>query len=164
LLESLPFVRRGPVAAIGHSLGGHNAVFTAFVDSRIGVVVSSCGLDSFLDYYDGKESVWLPEKGWTQTRYMPRLAEYRGRLKEIPYDFHELIAGLAPRRVLLIAPQRDENFRAASVDRIAAAARPVFELYGAGDHLRVLHPDCGHDFPLEQREAAYEWLANALRD
>lgn len=162
LLESLPFVRSGPVGAIGHSLGGHNAVFTAFLDQRVGVVVSNCGLDSFLDYYEGDERVWLPEKGWTQTRYMPRLAQYRGRLEQIPFDFHELVAGLAPRPVLLIAPQRDENFRAASVDRIAAAARPVFELFGKPERLRAVHPECGHDFPKEMREAAYEWIEQAL--
>jgi hypothetical protein len=164
LLESLPFVRRGSVGAIGHSLGGHNAIFTAFHDDRIGVIVSSCGLDSFLDYYDGNEQVWQPEKGWTQTRYMPRLANYRGKLEEIPFDFHELVAGLAPRRVLLIAPLHDENFRAASVDRIANSARPVFELYGVAERLRVLHPDCGHDFPLEMRQAAYEWIERTLQE
>ena len=27
---------------------------------------TSCGLDSFLDYFGGAEKVWLPEKGWTQ--------------------------------------------------------------------------------------------------
>ncbi|MFN5708895.1 MAG: alpha/beta hydrolase family protein [Planctomycetota bacterium] len=164
LLASLPYVRPGPVGAIGHSLGGHNAVFTAFLDQRVGVVVSSCGLDSFLDYYGGNERVWMPEKGWTQTRYMPRLAQYRGRLEQIPFDFPELVAGLAPRPVLLIAPQRDENFRAASVDRIAAAARPVFELSGKPERLRVLHPECGHDFPREMREAAYEWIEQAFRE
>ena len=35
LLESLPFVRRGKLAAIGHSLGGHNAIFTAILDPRL---------------------------------------------------------------------------------------------------------------------------------
>ena len=136
LLESLPFVKRGAFGAIGHSLGGHNAVFTSVFDERIQVVVSSCGLDSFLDYYGGDEKVWLPEKGWTQTRYMPRLSQYRGRLAEIPFDFHELIGALAPRHVLLIAPLLDSNFRAESVDRIAAAARPVFSLYEHPERLR----------------------------
>ena len=83
---------------------------------------------------------------------------------QIPFDFPELVAGLAPRPVLLIAPQRDENFRAASVDRIAAAARPVFELSGKPERLRVLHPECGHDFPREMREAAYEWIEQAFRE
>ena len=54
LLETLPYVKRGPVGAIGHSLGGHNSVYTAVFEPRIGVVVSSCGLDSYIDYKDGK--------------------------------------------------------------------------------------------------------------
>jgi len=163
LLESLPFVKRGGFGAIGHSLGGHNAVYTSVFDDRIQVVVSSCGLDSFLDYYGGAEKMWLPEQGWTQTRYMPRLADYRGRLHEIPFDFHELVGALAPRRVLIIAPRRDHNFQAESVDRIASAAREVYKLYGKPDRLRIEHPECGHDFPRPMREAAYELFDTVLR-
>jgi hypothetical protein len=162
LLESLPFVKPGALGAIGHSLGGHNAVYTGVFDDRIKVVVSSCGLDSFLDYYRGDEKVWLSEKGWTQTRYMPGLAAYRGRLAEIPFDFHELIGALAPRSVLIVAPLKDHNFRADSVDRIAAAARRVYTLYGHPERLRIEHPDCGHDFPQEMREAAYKLFDSIL--
>jgi dienelactone hydrolase len=155
-LESLPFVDGKAMGAIGHSLGGHNSVYTAVFDERLKVVVSSCGLDSFLDYYGGKEANWAPEKGWCQTRYMLKLAEYKGRLAEIPFDFHELVGALAPRHVLIIAPKEDHNFQAASVDRIAAAARPVFKLYDKPDRLRVEHPDGGHDFPPAMREEAYK--------
>lgn len=163
LLQSLPFVESDSLAAIGQSLGGHNSVFTGVWDDRLKVIVSSCGLDSFLDYYSGNERVWMPEQGWTQTRYMPRLADYRGRLEEIPFDFHELIAALAPRYVLIIAPISDSNFQADSVDRVIAAARPVFGLYGVPDHLQVEHPDCDHDFPDAMREKAYQLLDNVLR-
>jgi dienelactone hydrolase len=162
-LESLPFVDSGAVGAIGHSLGGHNSVYTAVFDERLKVVVSSCGLDSFLDYYGGNEKNWHPEKGWCQTRYMPKLADYRGRLADIPFDFHELIGALAPRHVLIIAPKEDHNFQAASVDRVAAAARPVFKLHGHPDRLRVEHPDGGHDFPPTMREEAYKLFDAVLR-
>jgi dienelactone hydrolase len=164
LLESLRYVKPDRFGAIGHSLGGHNSVFTAVFDERIAVVVSSCGLDSFLDYYGGDEKVWLAEKGWAQTRYMPRLAGYRGRLEEIPFDFHELIGALAPRHVLIVAPKADHNFRAASVDKIAAAAREVYKLYGHTDRLRVEHPDCEHDFPDNMRELAYKQIDAVLRN
>lgn len=163
LLESLPYVRRGSFAAIGHSLGGHNSVFTAVFDERIKVVVSSCGLDSFPDYYNGDDKVWQPEKGWAQTRYMPKLADYRGRLKEIPFDFHELIGALAPRHVFIVAPKKDHNFQAASVDRIAAAAREVYKLYGNPERLRIEHPDCEHDFPDDMRDLAYRQIDAVLR-
>jgi hypothetical protein len=162
LLETLPYVEKGKFAAIGHSLGGHNSVYTAVFEPRIKVVVSSCGLDSFLDYYNGDEKNWFPEKGWCQTRYMLKLADYRGRLEEIPFDFHELVGALAPRHVLIVAPLKDSNFRADSVDRVAAAAKPVFELHGHADRLQVLHPDCAHDFPPEMREAAYALIDKVL--
>lgn len=162
LLASLPFVDASGFGAIGHSLGGHNAVFTAVHEPRIQAVVSCCGLDSFVDYYGGKEELWQPQRGWCQTHYMLKLADYRGRLGEIPFDFPELIGALAPRHVLIIAPVKDSNFRADSIDRIAGAARPVFQLYGHADRLRVEHPDCGHDFPKPMREAAYRFLQDAL--
>lgn len=162
LLDSLPSVKPGRRGAIGHSLGGHNSVYTAVMDERIGAVVTSCGLDSFVDYYRGDEAVWKAGAGWTQLRYMPRLAEYRGRLGAIPFDFPELIGALAPRSVLIVAPLRDANFRAESVDRVVAAARPVYRLHGHEERLALEHPDCGHAFPPAMRERAYRFLEAAL--
>lgn len=163
LLQTLPYVKHGKYGAIGHSLGGHNSVYTAVFDDRIQAVVSSCGLDSYLDYYGGNEANWMPEKGWTQTRYIPKLRDYRGRLAEIPFDFHEMVGALAPRQVLIIAPLKDSNFRHDSVDRVVAAAQEVYKLYGQPTHLRVEHPDCDHDFPPEMRELGYKLFDEVLK-
>jgi len=158
VLESLPYVKQGGVGAIGHSLGGHNAVFTAVFDQRIKVVVSSCGLDSYLDYKDGNI------QGWTSTRYMPKLLDYKDRLEQIPFDFHEMMGALAPRHCFVSAPLRDSNFKWDSVDRVAKAASPVYRLHGVPKRLRVEHPDCGHDFPNEMRQIAYQLLETVLQD
>ena len=155
LLESLPGVRRGRFGAIGQSLGGHNAVFTAVLDERIKVIVSSCGLDSFRDYKDGNI------KGWTSERYMPRLLNHP--LNELPFDFHELIGALAPRRCFLSAPLGDTNFKWRSVDAVARTARDIYSLYGEPQNLRVEHPDCPHRFPPEMRAIAYELFDRTLR-
>jgi hypothetical protein len=163
LLDSLPDVKHGRYGAIGHSLGGHNAIYTAVFDERIKVIVSSCGFDSFLDYYGGDPKNWQPERGWCQTRYMLKLAEYRGRLEEIPFDFHELIGALAPRPVFINAPLRDSNFQCRSVDEIVKAAAAIYRLYGVPQNLQLEHPDCEHDFPEAQRERAYRLLQERLR-
>jgi hypothetical protein len=163
-LESLSFVdSKNGFATIGHSLGGHNSVYTAVFEPRLKVVVSSCGLDSYVDYYNGDEKNWMPERGWVQTRYMLKLGEYKGRLKDIPFDFHEMIGALAPRQVLIVAPLKDSNFKHDSVDRIAAAGRPVFKLLGGENNLKVMHPDCTHDFPNESRDAAYKLIDSVLK-
>jgi dipeptidyl aminopeptidase/acylaminoacyl peptidase len=156
LLDSLPFVRTGKYGAIGHSLGGHNSVFTGVFDERLAVIVSSCGLDSFRDYKGGDI------RGWTSTRYMPRLLAWRDRLSEVPFDFAELIGCLAPRTVFISAPLHDDNFRADSVDRVVASAQPIFNLLGANGRLIVEHPDAPHDFPDAMREKAYELFAEKL--
>lgn len=163
VLAATPGVLTQGFGAIGHSLGGHNSIYTAVFDERIKAVVSSCGFDSYLDYYQERGgAMWKPGQGWTQERYMPALATYAGRLHEIPFDFHELVGALAPRAFLAIAPIGDTNFKWKSVDRIMAAARPVYALHGASGQIAVEHPDCGHNFPPEMRERAYAWLERFL--
>ena len=154
LLESLDFVIPESVAAIGHSLGGHNAIYTAVFDQRIQVVATSCAFDSFLDYKGGDI------RGWTSTRYMPQLLQYE--LGEIPFDFHELVGALAPRGLYVSAPVGDSNFRWQSVQRIIESAKPVYSLYEVPSSLVVRHPNCGHDFPVENRREAYAFIAAEL--
>jgi hypothetical protein len=161
-LQTLPFVQRGRFGAIGHSLGAHNALYTAAFDLRIAVVVSSCGFDSYLDYYGADQANWQPGRGWCQERYMPNLAAYRGRLQDIPFDFHEVLGVLAPRPVFINAPLRDANFRWRSVDEVVAAATPVYRLYGVPQNLQVVHPDCEHDFPPQIRDQAYRFIDTFL--
>ena len=155
LLDSLPYVKHGQYGAIGHSLGGHNSIYTAIFDPRIKVIVSSSGFDSYLDYMDGKIA------GWASERYMPKLLDYP--LAEIPFDFQEMIGALAPRAFFVNAPQGDKNFKWQSVDRVLAAARPIYKLYGAEKNLHVEHPDCVHDFPDEMRALAYKFLEENLK-
>jgi predicted dienelactone hydrolase len=157
LLESLPFVNKRQLGAVGHSLGGHNAIFTAVFDHRLKVVISSCGFDSFRDYMDGDLT------GWTSDRYMPKLRQFNSRLAEIPFDFYELIGALAPRAVFINAPLKDGNFKSRSVEAIVAAAKPVYGLYRLPENLRLVQPNCAHDFPLDVRQQAYEFLKDSLR-
>jgi hypothetical protein len=162
LLSALPYVRTNGFGAIGHSLGGHNGLFTAAFDERVRAVVTSCGFDSFRDYYGGDPSVWQPGRGWCQLRYMPRLAAYRGHLETVPFDFPEVLRSIAPRAVWVNAPLHDSNFQWESVDRVVAAARPNYEARGFGNRLVVVHPDSPHRFPPEFREQAYQFLEREL--
>ena len=146
------------IGCIGHSLGGHNTIFTSVFDERIKVAVSSCGFTRFHKYYGGKL------KGWTSDRYMPRIAtEYALDPDRVPFDFPQLIAAIAPRAFFSNSPQHDDNFDCDGVRESIDAARPVFEVLGASDRLRVIYPGCAHDFPPEIREAAYRFLEDRLR-
>ncbi len=147
------------IGAIGHSLGGHNAIFTALYEPRIRAVVSSCGFNAFPHYYHGNIA------GWSHRGYMPRLREhYALDLARVPFDFPELIGALAPRAFFTNSPLHDDNFDVAGVRAAIDAARPVYQLLGAGqERLVAVHPDARHSFPAEVRPRAYEFLDHNLR-
>ena len=154
LLAAHPRVDQRRIAVIGHSLGGHNALFVAAFDTRIRAVVTSCGFTSFAKYYGGDL------KGWTSPRYMPRIAGlYGNNPQRVPFDFTDVMAAIAPRAVFVNAPTRDSNFDASGVDDVASA---VGRRFPAG-HLVVRHPESGHDFPPAVRREAYEFLRWKLR-
>lgn len=141
------------IGVIGHSLGGHNAMFVAAFDPRLKAIVSSCGWTPFHDYYGGKLA------GWASDRYMPRIREeYGADPDRVPFDFAEVVAALAPRPFFSNSPLQDENFDAAGVRKAAAEARQVYALLGAADALVVAQPDSEHDLPPAERQAAYRLL------
>ncbi|MDW8364415.1 MAG: alpha/beta fold hydrolase [Abditibacteriales bacterium] len=158
LLQSLPEVDGERIGVIGHSLGGHNAMFVAAFDARLKVIVSSCGFNAFPKYYGGNLA------GWSHSGYMPRIASVYGNdPKKMPFDFPEIVAALAPRPFFANAPVNDSNFEVSGVKDCLTAALPVYELLGARDRLRATHPACGHDFPADVRQAAYAWIDKWLK-
>jgi dienelactone hydrolase len=158
LLQSLPEVDPERIGCIGHSLGGHNTMFTAAFDERIKALVSSCGFNSFPKYYGGNL------KGWSHAGYMPRIARvYDLKPEKMPFDFPEVVAAFAPRAFFTNSPLHDDNFAVSGVRDCITAARPVYELLGAKERLQALYPDCAHDFPPEVRKAAYAWLDRWLK-
>jgi dienelactone hydrolase len=158
LLLSLPQVQAGRIGAIGHSLGGHNALFAGVFEPRLRAIVTSCGFNAFPKYKGGDLT------GWSSAKYMPRIAELHGKdPKRMPFDFTEVLAALAPRAVFISAPTGDDNFEVSGVRDCLRAALPVYEIFDAARNLTAVHPDCGHDFPPEIREQAYRFLDESLK-
>jgi pimeloyl-ACP methyl ester carboxylesterase len=158
LLVSLKEVDEARIGCIGHSLGGHNSIFTAVFEPRIKAVVSNCGFTRFHKYYGGKL------KGWTSARYMPLIDTQHGNDPDrVPFDFPELLATLAPRAFLASSPVHDDNFEVSGVRDSIASAEPIFKLLGAEDKLQANYPDCAHDFPPEVRAVAYRFLDEQLK-
>jgi dienelactone hydrolase len=153
VLVGLDEVDAGRIGVIGHSLGGHGALFTAAFDERLRAVVSSCGFTTFARYRGGDL------RPWSQPLYMPRIAtRYDNDASQVPFDFGELIGVLAPRPLLAIAPLHDYNFDVEGAQRAVASARSVYALLGATENLEADHPVCGHVFPDSARQQAYGFL------
>ena len=158
LLQLLPDVDPERIGCIGHSLGGHNTMFTAVFDPRIKALVSNCGFTRFHKYFGGKLV------GWTSPRYMPLIASrYHNDPNQVPFDFTEIVACFAPRAFLASSPLHDDNFEVSGVRDVIAAAKPIYAFYGHPENLQANYPDAKHSFPPAAREVAYSFLDRHLK-
>ncbi|MBL8850785.1 MAG: alpha/beta fold hydrolase, partial [Planctomycetaceae bacterium] len=155
LLASLPEVDAQRMGVIGHSLGGHNAMFLGAFEPRLKVIVSSCGFTRF-----HKDD--LPS--WTGERYMPRIASvYNNDPDRMPFDFAEIVGTFAPRAFFASAATGDDDFDVTGVKEVMDSAAFVYKLYGMESKLEEVYPESPHDFPLVAREAAYEFVGGQLK-
>jgi acetyl esterase/lipase len=159
LLQSLPEVDPERVGVIGHSLGGHNALFLAAFDDRVKVIITSCGFTSFAKYMKGDLT------GWSHKGYMPRIADrYAKDPKQMPFDFSDILVSLAPRAVFINAPLRDDNFEVSGVKDSVEAALPVYDkVFHAKKNLKAVYPNSAHEFPASVRRNAYRFLDGSLK-
>jgi hypothetical protein len=141
-------------------------MFIGAFDTRLKVIVSSCGWTQ-MDYYNaGGEAVRKNGNRlapWAQKVYMPLLRDkYKLDPEKIPFDFDEVISAIAPRAFFSVSPLKDNNFDVKGVREGIAAIARVYRALGVEEKLQVRYPDAGHDFPVESRIEAYRFIDHIL--
>lgn len=71
---------------------------------------------------------------------LPQLGEFVGRETRLPYDLDELLAGMAPRPLVLVTPMRDRFAPPAGADAVEAVVRAAYEAQDASDNLVRMSP------------------------
>ncbi|MCE9591486.1 MAG: alpha/beta fold hydrolase [Planctomycetes bacterium] len=169
VVSSLPFVAADRIGCIGHSLGGHNTLFVSAFEPRIKVAVTSCGFSRFtwsVNNWNVTNEAERNRKGniadWSHDGYMPRIrTHYYCRAENMPFDFPDVLAAIAPRPLFINAPLED-CFRPEGVSECVELARPIYDRAGAGKWIVCENPPGGHDFPLAIREKAYGFVEAVL--
>ena len=160
LLQSMPEVDPARIGVIGHSLGGHNALFVGAFDTRLQVVVTSCGWTEF-EYYNIGAGYGGRLGPWAQDKYMPLIRDkYQLDGDKMPFNFHDIIALIAPRRLFSVSPVNDSNFDVEGVKAGIAKAKEAYRLLKVEDRIQVRYPIAAHDFPPESRKEVYRFIDN----
>ncbi|REF36211.1 dienelactone hydrolase family protein [Thermasporomyces composti] len=157
LLSQLPEVDAARIGAIGHSLGGYNAVFLAGLEPRVSAVVSSCGSSMWAG--DPRPNRWY--RGFPFI-HLPRLGDDVDA-GVVPFEWHEITALAAPRPLFVYATTGDDCFP--HYQAIAAGLYEVERVYtvlGAAATFTFLLGTGPHTFPRPIRQAAYTFLDDVL--
>ncbi len=159
VLKSFVGSARDDVVAVGHSLGGSNALFLGMFDARVTAVICSAGMSDFRSY--AQHSPTRDLSGWARRdKYMPLIAtRYESDYRRMPVDFGEMIGSLAPKKVFLNIPRNDQVFKFDGAMRALKVGRRCYEDAGCGARLAFATPRSAHDFPDVTRKQAYAFVS-----
>lgn len=158
LLSGLGYVDADRIGAIGVSFGGYNSFFLSSVDSRIKAVVPICGLSPFTG--DANPQRWGIRDWYT---HFPKMNDYLSK-DEVPFEMNEIIALSAPTPMFFYVAQNDHIFP--HWQRIAETLNDVYSLYdwlGYSNRFQYSIGPGDHDFPVEIRKWAYDFLDQNLK-
>jgi dienelactone hydrolase len=160
ILQTLPQVDAAQIGVMGHSLGGHGAMFLAAYDERIKAAACNCGA-SFFRYND-------QVKEWSRDRWYVYFKHIRPSLLEgtlPPIDFHEIMALVAPRALLDISAVND-GVEATQRQRVLMnlEVMKAFQLENAAQRFAFFVHGKQHSVPEESRELMASWLHSQLTE
>jgi dienelactone hydrolase len=147
----------------GYSYGATVALFGAALDERIAGVVTVAGFTPLrLATKDsGMEGVKMYSH--LNSGQLPRLGFFVGNEAKIPADFNEILACIAPRPLLIIAPKMDKDANNTDIQNCVKQVEKVYRLYNKEGNVELFSPNDYNRFSYPMRNKTYEWAAEQLR-
>jgi cephalosporin-C deacetylase-like acetyl esterase len=144
-LVAHPRIDPAQIFLLGYATGGMAALHAAALDERVAGVIAVGAFTPLRSDTPDKRTggvarwaQWLP--------FLPRLGAFVGHEERIPYDYDELLALIAPRTVLVIAPGIDPGATFVDIKACVDRARPVFAAHGRPESLVLQRTDDYHHF------------------
>ncbi len=163
-LQACEYVDPKRIFVLGYATGGMAALHAAALDDRIAGAVSIAGFTPMrLETAEkgtggvARWAQWLP--------LQPRLGAFVGAEARIPYDYHEVLAAIAPRPVLVVTPRVDNQSTLADVRQCVGEAGKAFALLNASDRIVLEEYDGYNQFSpalKQQAVARLKSMVNAL--
>ena len=157
MLQNLEFIDSRSIYVVGYSLGATVGLCSTALDGRIAGAASVCGFTPLRPA--------VREKGIEGIRafshlhgLLPRLGFFVGQEKRIPVDFHEILAAIAPRPLLVVAPELDRDADFPDVKACVSEVNRVYRLYQAESHLEFSGPVDYSRFSETRQKEVVDWL------
>jgi pimeloyl-ACP methyl ester carboxylesterase len=141
----------------GYSMGGMVGLYSAALDSRVKGVVSICGFTPMRTDTADEGTGGIARYSY-EHELLPRLGFFVGHESQIPYDFDEILATIAPRPVLVIQPQLDRDATPADVHKAIESAKQVYALYDAASKLDLQEPWDYNRLPNSIQDGIIKWM------
>jgi cephalosporin-C deacetylase-like acetyl esterase len=160
-LSELELIDSRRICVAGYSLGGTVGLFSAALDERISGIVSVCGFTPMRLNVPGKTAEGIYEYSHLHG-LLPRLGFFVKNETRIPFDFHDILAAIAPRPVLVVAPTMDQYASFADIQNCMAEVNKVYNLYRQNDKVELFAPEDYNRFSEEMMEKVIDWIKKSI--
>lgn len=156
-LNNLNFIDSNKITVMGYSLGATVGLYGAALNPKISRVISVCGFTPMRTDTPDKGTEGI--KAYSHLRgLLPRLGFFVGNESRIPYDFDGILASIAPRPLLVVAPVLDEDATLEDVQDCVHQAKEVYQLYGKSANIKIYSPYDYNRFSNIMQEEVLQWL------
>jgi len=162
-LSEIEFIDSQQIYAAGYALGATVGLYSAALDERIAGMISVCGFTPMRTNKPGKTAEGI--YGYSHLHgLLPRLGFFAKNESHIPYDFHEILAAIAPRPLLIVAPTWDQYASFTDVKHCVSEVEQVYDLYDQKDNLELYAPGDYNRFSDEMKKQVVRWLNKINRE
>ena len=161
-LSEIEFIDPQRIYTTGYALGGKVALYSAALDERIAGVISVCGFTPMRTNTAGKTAEGIYEYSHLHG-LLPRLGFFINNETHIPYDYHEILAAIAPRPLLVVAPSWDQYTSLSDVLYCVNEVEKVYDLFRPRNKLELYAPEDYNRFSNEIRKQVIDWMKLNLK-
>ncbi len=158
---TMPAIDTEQIHVLGYSLGGMVGLYSAALDDRIKSVASFSGFTPMRTDTSDKSTGGI-ERLWDWHALQPMLGLFDGQEGQIPYDYEDVLALVAPRPTLIYSPLNDRDADYDEVTACVNTARTFWQQAGAGDLLTQMSPNDINRFQSAQQQAYINWLSGIV--
>jgi pimeloyl-ACP methyl ester carboxylesterase len=162
MLQKDDMVDGDKIYLYGYSLGGMVAVYTAALDPRVKGIVSVAGFTP-MRTDTAKSGTGGVARYSNERDFIPKLGFFVGHEEQIPYDFDDLLAMIAPRPALIVQPLLDREATPADVSKAVDQADKIYSLYGAAAKLSLSEPWDFNRLPNKTLDQTVQWMSTATK-
>jgi len=162
VLSEVEFVDPKRIYAAGYSLGATVGLYSAALDERIAGIISVCGFSPMRLNTPGKTAEGIYEYSHLHG-LIPRLGFFVQNETQIPYDFHEILAAIAPRPMLIVAPTWDQYASFTDIKQCMNEVQKVYDLYKEKDNIELFAPEDYNRFSDEMKDKVVLWMKENLK-
>lgn len=135
--EDLDYLDNDRIFLLGNAIGGSVSLMTAALDDRVAGVATVAAFSPWRTSDTEYESIRVYSH---LHGFMPRLGFFAEQPDQVPVDFGEIMAVIAPKPVLIVAPDMDPHTDRKSLQKVLASVRSVYSLHNEEKQLQTAYP------------------------